>query len=130
MGHRVEQPPAAIGEIDAVLEVGDIEPVRHEEVRAQQHVGFQRPQIGDVEPHIVQFLIADLQQLEPRGPTLDDMAAEATLPSRHLDARIAGMDARPGGGVQRQDGLRRPGVESRVQFAPSSSTVPTVWLCA
>jgi hypothetical protein len=65
---------------------------------------------------VVQFLVADLQQREMADPPLRDVAADAGFPARGLDARIAGVDARACGGLQRQHGLRGAGVEDGAQL--------------
>lgn len=127
MRNRIEQPSAGIGEIQPPLRIGHIDAVRHEEVRAQQHIGVDWSQIGDVEAHIVQFLIADLQQLEPGDPVAHGMAAHAIARPRRLHPGSPGWTPARAAALSETTVRAAPVSNVAFSFAPSSSTVPTVW---
>ncbi len=92
-----------------MLAVGDIHPVRQEEVVAQQHVDA--AEVSESQAGVVDFLVGDLQDREGGDPGLDRFAPDSRGVPVRLHARIAGLFTGCGSGTQADDGRRGPGIE-------------------
>src|SRR5207248_5265316 len=75
------------GEVEPVLAVGDVDPVRQEEVSPDQHVVAEEVAFADAQACVAHFLVANLEAGEgrdPRAPAVRPNAAP--YPAVH-DAR-------------------------------------------
>src|SRR6185437_16868157 len=75
---QLEHGTAVVGEENLVLLLGDIDAVRQEEVRAEQHVLAVEAQGGDAQTRVLDLLAADIEAVKWRDPAFEDAAADST----------------------------------------------------
>ncbi len=110
---QVEHRPALVGEVDLVLAVGHIDPVRQEEIIAHQHFGIIQVEVAELQADVFDFLVADLHGGEGRRPQLHRMVARPVEGAGWYDARRIRLEPRASRRRKREHRTLGSGIKHR-----------------
>src|SRR5271155_4489127 len=110
-GGQIEYRTSVISEIQSVLAIGHVDPVREEEIRSNQHVRVRKIDIGKAQSGIANFLLTDLEARNRRDVGLDRVPANSPGWARVDYAPGIRLYPRSCRSLERQKGNRRSGIE-------------------
>src|SRR5882672_3829172 len=103
-GAQIKDRSAVVSEIQFPLTIGDIDMVRQEEIRADEHVDIRDSNITNSQAGIANLLLSNLETGEWGNPGVQGPASESMSLPGFYNAGVARFNARPRGHAQRQDG--------------------------